>query len=100
MTGEETVDQTYVIANEDAESQAHQAGRGDQTAIEPRKSFARKGKRKRDGNGNEHHACDGAHAENKQIKNGPAGVANGAEDEKGDGGGTSEAMDNADEERA
>ena len=56
-------------------------------------------KRQGQGCGDEHHAGDGADAEDEEIEQRPLGIANRAEDEQSDGGGACQAVNDADEQR-
>ena len=60
MRGEEAVDETDVIREEETEAEAQQAGAGDEPTIEPGKTGTGEGKRKSEGKGDEHHSGNGA----------------------------------------
>ncbi len=100
MAGEEAVDETDVVANENPKTQAENAGAEDEAAIEPGKTMAGERKRKGHRGGDEHHAGDGADAEDEQIEQRPLGTANRAQDQQSDGGGACKAVDDADEQGA
>jgi len=76
MAGEEAVDETDVVANENPKTQAENAGAEDEAAIEPSETMAGKRKRQGHGGGDQHHAGDGADAEDEQIEQRPLGIAN------------------------
>lgn len=100
MAGEEAVDEADVIADENPKTQAEQAGAEDEAAIEPCEAMAGEGKGQGQGGRDEHHAGDGANAEDEQIEQRPLGTANRAQDQQSDGGGTCQAVDNAHKQRA
>ena len=76
MAGEEAVDEADVVANENPKTQAENAGAEDEAAIEPSETMAGKRKRQGHGGGDQHHAGDGADAEDEQIEQRPLGIAN------------------------
>jgi len=65
MRGEEAVDETDVIREEETEAEAQQAGAGDEPAIEPGKAGTGEGKRKSEGQGDKHHSGNGAETKNQ-----------------------------------
>ena len=67
MAGEEAADEANVVADENPKTQAENAGAEDKAAVEPRKAMACERKRQRQRGGDEHHASNGADAENQQI---------------------------------
>src|SRR5690242_20076314 len=76
MAGEEPVHEANVVADENPKTQAEKARAEDEAAVEPFEAMA--GKRKRQGQrgGDQHHAGDGADAEDEQIQQRPLGIAN------------------------
>ena len=78
MAGEEAVREADVVANKNSKTQTEKAGAKDEGAIEPGEPMARKGKRQGQGRGDQHHASDGANAENEQVQQRPLGLADGA----------------------
>lgn len=81
MRGEQSVDETDVVANKQPEGQAQNSRTGDQASIQPCKSVSRKREGQRDHAGDQHHARYGAHAEDQQIEHGPFGLADRAQDQ-------------------
>lgn len=68
MAGEETADETDVVANENPKTQTENAGAEDQAAVEPGEAMACERKRQGQRGGDEHHAGDGADSKDEQIE--------------------------------
>src|SRR5712692_7785363 len=99
MAREQAVDISDVIANKESEAQTYQARSSDESPVQPGEFVTRKGKRQGQGRGDQHHSRDGADAENQQVEHCPFRLSDGAQNEEGDGGGTGQAVDDADEQR-
>lgn len=100
MVGEETADDTDLEHDEEAESQADQAGGDAEAIIQARKALFGVGERRAHGAGDEHHPGDRADAKEEEVGNGPFRIANRGEDEERDGCGSRQAMDEPDDKRA
>lgn len=83
MSGEEAVDETNAVRNIKTKAETEHAGTDDQAAIQPAEASASVRKRKSQSCRNEHHSSDGPHTKNQKIKNAPARIVDGAEDEEG-----------------
>jgi len=100
VCGEDTVHVAHFVDDKNSEGDAEQPGGDGQAAIEADETHLRIFEWERDGGGDEHHAGDGADAEDEEVSDGPAGVTNGGQNEKSDGGGAGKPMDQANGERA
>ena len=100
MAGEQTIDEADLVGQKQAETQAEQTRTGHKATIQPSEARTRVRKGKRHRNGNEHHPSDGAQAENKKIKDAPAGLANGAKHQKRNRRRACQAMHYANHQRA
>lgn len=100
MAGEEAIDETDLVGNEEAEAQAQQARSGDQAAIHPDKARAGVGKWQGNRGRNQDHTGDSADSKNQEIQDCPARLMNCGEDQKRNGGGACQAVHDADEEGA
>ena len=76
MGGEEAVNEADANAEKEPKAQTQKTRTNDEPAIEPGETITRIGKRQGQSGGDEHHAGDGADSEQKQIENGPLGLAN------------------------
>jgi hypothetical protein len=65
--GEETVDETHLVDNEEAEGQTYEPGGDSQAAMETGKAVFGKRKGHRNRGGDKHHAGDGANPEDEKI---------------------------------
>ena len=100
MAGEEAVDETHLVDDEEAEDEADHTGSESHAAIEAREASLGELEGDGYGGGDEHHAGDGAEAENEKIQNCPARDADRGEDKKGYGCGACQTVDDAHGERA
>jgi len=96
MACEKTVHEADVVGNEETETEAEQAGGHSQAAVKPNEAPPGVRARDRDGRGDQHHARDGAHAEDEQVDDPEGGIADGGKHEQGDGSGSGQAMYDAD----
>jgi glycine C-acetyltransferase len=86
MPREEAIRDGDLEGDEEAEAEAEQAGCDSQPAVERGKALARVSEWRADRHGDEHHAGDGAHAKDQQIRDGPARVANFRQHQQGNRG--------------
>jgi hypothetical protein len=100
MVGEETVNKTDLICDEDTEAETEQARRQRQAARESQASSTNDVECGSDAHGDEHHAGNCAHSENQQVSDRPVSISNRGEHKQGDGCRTGEAMNQTHYERA
>src|SRR5258708_18083423 len=98
--GEETADKTDLVADKEPETQTEETRPNHEASIEPREFVTRESKRQGERGGNQHHSCDGAGAENQQVKNCPSWVTNRAQHQQSHRGGNCQAVNNANEHSA
>lgn len=98
MAREEAVDETHLIDDEESEGDAQDSGGDRQAAVEPLPAMADVVEGRGHAEGDEHHAGDSAYAEEEEVGDRPMRVVKGGEDEKSYGGGTCQAVDEADDE--
>jgi len=99
MTCKEAVDDAHPVDDEEAERQANDAAGDAQAAVQAAEAGSGSGKWNGDGGGDEHHSGDCAKTKNEQVGNSERRNANGGQNEKGDRGGTGEAVNDAYRER-
>jgi len=99
VAGEEAVDETHLVDDEESEGDAQDSGGDGQAAVEPLPAVANVVKGRCHAEGDEHHAGDGADAEEEEVGDGPVGIVDGGEDEESNGGGAGQTVDEADDER-
>jgi hypothetical protein len=92
------VDETHLVDDEESEGDAQDSGCYGETAVKPLPTVADVVEGRGHAEGDEHHAGDGADAEEEEVGDGPVGVVKGGEDEESYGGGTGQAVDEADDE--
>lgn len=85
MRGEQAVDEADLEHDEQAKSDADHARGEPQAAIEVGESFSGKGKRGAQNHGDQHHACNRAQAEDQQVSDCPARIADGGQHQQGNG---------------
>ena len=100
MAGKEAVQEADVVTDKNPKTQTDKARAKDKAAIKPSEVVAGNGERQGQCGGNQHHAGNRAHPENQQIEQRPLRLANGAQNEEGNGRGSGEAVYDADEKRA
>jgi hypothetical protein len=99
VAGEEAVDETHLVDDEESKGDAQDSGGDGQAAVEPLPALANVVKSRGHAEGDEHHAGDGADAEEEEVGDGPMGIVDGGEDEESYGGGAGQTVDEADDER-
>jgi hypothetical protein len=98
MAGEHPVHIAHFVHDEDSEREAYHPRGNLQGTVEARESLLRVFEGQRDCGGDDHHACNGANAENEKVGDGPIGIADGRKYEQCDRGGAGEAVHEAYEE--
>ena len=98
--GEEAVNEAHLVDDEQTKGQADASGYGAEIAVQPLRSAAGEVHGRGEGDGDDHHAGDGADAEDEEVGDSPMRVVQGGEHEEGDGCGAGEAMDQTDDEGA
>ena len=100
MIGEETADKTDLVADKEPETQTEEARPNHEASIEPSEFITGERKRQGERGGNQHHSRDGSSAENQQVKNRPSRITNRAQHQQSHSGGTCQAVNDADDQRA
>src|SRR5882762_11214055 len=100
MIGEETADKTDLVTDKEPKTQTEETRPNHEASIEPREFVTRESKRQGERGGNQHHSCDGADAENQQVKNRPLRITNRAQHQQSHCGGTCQTVNDANEQRA
>src|SRR5882672_3489226 len=99
MAGEEPVDKTHFVNDEQAKDEAYHATRGGEEAVHPGEAVPGHSERHGDRGGNQHHAGNGTDPENQQVRDREGRNANRGEHEERNRGGPSEAVNDANHER-
>ena len=100
MIAEETADKTDLVTDKEPETQTEEARPNHEASIEPSEFVTGERKGQGERGGNQHHSRDGAGTENQQVKNCPSRITNRAQHQQSHRGGTCQAVDDADEQRA
>src|SRR5215813_12445722 len=98
MAGEEAVNEADLVSDEEAESEADEAGSPAQVAADAGKVLLPISKRRADRERDQHHSQNGTNPEDREIRHCPAEVGNGGEHQQGNGSRSGKAMDDADDQ--
>src|SRR5258708_5106441 len=99
VSHEKAVNEANPISNEQTEAQTEQARRQCQPTGEPLTSLSHQPERRREAHRDQHHARNGAYAEDQEVSNRPTGVSDCGQDQQGYGCGTGKSVHHAYHER-
>ncbi len=99
VSHEEAIDEANPVSNEESEAQAEQTRGQCQLTGELLTSLSHQPERRGEAHRNQHHARDGANAEDQEVSNRPVDVCDRGQDQQGDGRGTGKSMHHAYHER-
>ena len=96
MRAEESLNNSYLVCEEEPENQAHQSRRQGKPAAEMLKTIAGQAERGSNAHGDNHHARNCPQAKQEKVGDCPTGVSNARQDQQGHRGRARQPMHDAD----
>src|SRR5260370_10602718 len=100
MVGKKAGGETDLVTDKKPKTQTEETRSHHKAAMEPREPGTGKRKRQGQGGGDQHNSGDGPDAENQQVQTRPLRIMDGAQHQQSYGGGTRQAVNDANEQRA